>query len=198
METKFKLGNKELVITHDSQPENPRVWDNLTQILLFGKHKSWGDNHDIKLGEYSSRQDFIDGGAEDIKRHFRRNGQTVLFIRAIHVYEHSGTAISLNYEGQFTCRFDSGTIGFIVITKEDLRENFYIKRITEKYKDKAWKILLGEFKTFSQFISGEVYQFELKNGIEVVDSVCGFFGRNWIENGILDYVGVEWKEVLNE
>ena len=198
MET-FKLRNgRKLVVEHCDWSESPREWDNLTKCIFFGNYRHLGDRHDFDFNtEFDSREDFINRGEDIIKKHF----DTVL-VKAVHVYQHSGTSISTNDGYPYNDRWDSGTIGFVIITKEDLRNEYKWKVITQKRLDSVWdninKVMDSEIDTLSDYIGGEVYQFEIQdeNG-EFEDSCCGFYG-DLKTNGILDYLNEEDRELVLE
>ena len=199
MET-FDLRNgRKLVVEHCDFAESPREWDNLTKCIFFGNYKHIGDKHNFDFDtQFDSRQDFIDRGEDIIKKHF-----DAVLVKAVHLYEHSGTSISTNYGYPYDCRWDSGTIGFVVITKEDLRNEYKWKVITQKRLDSVWdninKVMDSEIETLSDYIGGEVYQFEIldENGKQE-DSCCGFYGSDITKNGILDYVSSEDRELVLE
>ena len=72
--------------------------------------------------------------------------------------KHSGVAY--NTSG-FSCRWDSGHIGFIYVAKNQLREDYGWTRITSKRRKKVEGWLAGEIKVFSQWANGNVYGFQL-------------------------------------
>ena len=179
------VGNKTIKIYH-SEGDNPRTYDgNITRMIFFGNHEGLGDKHDIKLNEgFNSRQDFMDRGAEIVQK-----ATKAVICLPVHLYEHSGISLSINYEGQYADRWDSGTCGFVIITKEDIRECYGIKRVTQKHIDKAVKEIEGELKELNQYINGEVYGFEITEEGEETDSCGGFYGDDFKTNGMADHVG---------
>ena len=199
MET-FELRNgRKLVIEHCDFAESPREWGNLTKCIFFGNYKHFGDNHSFDFNtEFDNRQDFIERGEDIIKEEF-----DAVLVKAVHLYNHSGISISTEYSGNYTCRWDSGTIGFIIITKEDLRNEYKWKNITQKRLDSVWdninSVMDSEIETLSDYIGGDVYQFEIldENG-EFEDSCGGFYGSDITKNGILDYVSSEDRELVLE
>ena len=188
----FTLGNKTLKIVHDGFAENPREWDNLgTFIDTQGN----GDNTNFRFeGNYDSREDFIEQGEKEIRKHFK----DVAVVMAVHKYQHSGVGYSTSYGYPYNCRWDSGTVGFIFATKKDIRENWGIKRVTKEKIEHTEKILSSEIDTFSQWANGDIVGFELEEDGEQTDSCYGFFGYDIEENGVLDHVGEEWKEIVKE
>jgi hypothetical protein len=189
-----KVGNETVRIVQDSFVESPRSWDNLAKMIFTGGHTHLGDKHEVDFNLFfESRQDFIDRGEEVVRKHFK----DVVVCYPVHLYEHSGTSISISDSYPYNCRWDSGTIGFAIVTKEDIRKNWNIKRVTKEYIEQADRILKGEVETLNQYVMGEVYGFivEDENG-EHIDSCYGFYGSDIEENGIADYLEKKYLEVL--
>jgi len=185
----YKLGNRTLKIVNHCDSESPRNWDNLSSFILVGSHGPNETDFEFE-GNYESRFDFIEQGEQEIRKYFK----DVAVCLPVHVYKHSGIAFSTEMSGQFACRWDSGTAGFIVITKEQIRENWSIKRVTQKHIDHAERIAKAELETYGNWANGEVYGFQLEEDGEEIDSCYGFYGYDIKENGILDHVGEEWAE----
>jgi hypothetical protein len=189
-----KVGNETVRIVQDSYVESPRSWDNLAKMIFTGGHTHLGDKHNVDFNLFfESRQDFIDRGEEVVRKHFK----DVVVCYPVHLYEHSGTSISISDSYPYNCRWDSGTIGFAIVTKEDIRKNWNIKRVTKEYIEQADRILKGEVETLNQYVMGEVYGFivEDENG-EHIDSCYGFYGSDIEENGIADYLEKKYLEAL--
>jgi hypothetical protein len=63
----------------------------------------------------------------------------------------------------------------------------------------AERLALGEVETYDQYISGDVYRFEVLVDGEVTDSCGGFYGTKFADNGILDHIeDNELKELLKQ
>lgn len=204
METYKLPNNRILKIVQSETNESPREWDNLSQMIFTGKHSHLGDKHNVSFeGGFSDRFDFIERGAEMVKQQIK----DVAIIKPVHAYIHSGMTISTSMEYPYNDRWDSGTLGFVIVTKQAIRENWGIKRVTQKYIDHAERILEGEIKILDQYVRGEVYGFEIVK-VEECDKGCkheehedscyGFYGDNIEENGILDYLSDEDKEAVLE
>ena len=172
MEYKLKSGNT-LKLIQDETAESPREWDNLSQMIFFRGKKGLGDNHRVELNvEFSSRQDFMDRGAEIVAKQLN-----AAICKPVHWYSHSGEGISTSYSYPYDCPWDSGTIGFAVVTKEAIRKEYSVKRITKALIDKADKILESEVETLNQYISGDIWGFEITDAEgNHVDSCWGIYG----------------------
>ena len=187
-----RIEDKVLKIYNDNWADSPRSWDNLAKMIFLGKHKSLGDKHDFDPQmNFSSRNAFIVNGEILVKKHFK----DVAIIKAVHLYEHSGTSISTKFEYPYNCQWDSGTVGFVIVTKSDIKKDFNVKRITKKLLEQAERILDSEVETLNKYISGEVYRFEVLkvvNGKEEHEDSCGgFYGSDFATNGITDYISDE-------
>jgi hypothetical protein len=182
-----------LNIYPDEMGQSPREWDNLCKMVFFGNHRHLGDKHNVQLDEtFTSREDFMERGAELVTKQL-----DAAVCIPIHLYSHSGTSISTSYSYPYNCRWDSGTIGFAVVTKEAIRNEYSVKRVTKKLIEKATSVAEAEVETLNQYISGEVYGFEVidKDGKQI-DSCWGFFGCEITTNGILDHVDEDWKNIV--
>jgi hypothetical protein len=191
MKTTYKIAEEKiLTIEQDSYPESPRSWDNLATMLFFGEYSHLGDKHEhnIKASHYN--------GWGELRRVIE-DAYDVACIVPIYAYIHSGMTISTT---PFSCRWDSGQLGFAIITKKDLRNNYNIKRCTKKYKEYGIDIhIKNEVETLDQYVRGDVYSFEVKDKDEnVIDSCSGFYGSDILTNGILDHILTEDREIIEK
>lgn len=98
------------------------------------------------------------------------------------VYEFQHGGVAYNTSG-FSCPWDSGQIGYIYVSKEDVRKERGWKRITKKRQELIEKALTAEIEVYSMWANGEVWGFELYhhdvdvgyNETDVEDSCWGFY-----------------------
>ena len=191
METTFDLTeNRKLIVSYDEWAESPRNWDNLSKMIFFGKHSHLGDKHNINSDDYN--------GWEELEQAIRKE-YNVVILEKVYAYSHGGMTISTS---PFSCPWDSGTLGFVIITKEDIKENYGWKVLTKKRLDKAINfldnIIKGEIKVLDNYINGEVFSFQIQDEAgDIEDSCCGFYG-DIKENGILDYISGKDRELVLE
>lgn len=188
MENTFQLsGGRVLKMVHYNSPESPRCWDNLSKMIFFGGYYHLGDKHDLRSSDYN--------GWDEMEKAIRREYDCAI-VQPIYMYSHSGSTISTS---PFSCPWDSGQLGFAIVTREDIRKNWSIKRCTKKYVEHAQRILEGEVETLDQYVRGDIYGFEIEdeNG-EHEDSCWGFYGDDIKENGILEHVSEEDKALVLE
>lgn len=172
-------GNYKLEIFQDESPESPRSWDNLGTMICFHSRYNLGDKHNYSREE----------GQELLK------GKDIISL-PLYLYDHSG--ITMNTTG-FSCGWDSGCVGFIYVTKETIRKEYGVKRITKEIIEKVTKVLKGEVETYDQYLTGDVYGYRVSKvekcdkgheHDEEVDSCWGFYGEESVEEegkGVLEY-----------
>lgn len=142
----------------DECGENPRSWDNICEFHCSHRRYSLGD----KGFNYPSGNDCITAAQEA-----KNQGDIVL---PLYLYDHSGITISLS---PFSCPWDSGQVGFIIIRREKMLREFSAKKFTKALKKKAFEIAESEVQTYDQYLRGDVYGYQID---EEGDSCWGFYG----------------------
>ena len=167
-----------LEIFDDLNPCSPREFDNLGTMVCFHRRYNLGDETELKSSDFSSW--------EELESYLYKEEDALIAI-PVFMYDHSG--LWINTTG-FSCPWDSGQIGYIYISKEKVRREYSCKRITKKLKNMMREILCSEVDLYNDYLCGNVYGFTLtdKENAEEIDSSCGFYGTDYIENGIFDYV----------
>jgi hypothetical protein len=190
-------GNKVLKIFQDDCYDSPREWCNATTMLFFGTYRHLGDKHDFDSDDYS--------GWEEMEQAIKRK-LNVKHIQKVYGYSHSGLTISLE---PFGCQWDSGVLGFVVVTAENVIETQGGKRATKEKVANCVRQIENEVETLDQYIRGDVYGYQLiqkencdccgSEDEEVIDSCWGFYGEDIEENGILEYIPEEFhKEIKSK
>ncbi|WP_428323607.1 hypothetical protein [Nitrosopumilus sp.] len=172
----LRNGDQVLEIFYDTNPASPREWDNLGTIVTK-------KNHHYTIGDQQ---------VEDIDEFLQSQGDIVKV--PVYMIDHSGISLSTR---DFNDPWDSGMIGYIFATKEKIKNEYSVKRITKKTLTKVENIFNGELDTYDQYVNGNVYGFVLSKVSECdhneehkkhIDSCWGFYGDDLISNGIADYV----------
>lgn len=146
-------------IEQDDSAESPRVWDNLGTITAWSRRYNLSDSrHSYDVADF--RRDVI-------------NNPNVISL-PVYMYEHGGVALST---GPFSCQWDSGQVGWIHVDKDRARKEYNVKRITKATLNKVLACLESEIETYSKYLNGEVYGYDVKdpNG-DSIDSCWGFIG----------------------
>lgn len=180
----YEANNQVLIIEQDDSPESPREWDNLSSMIFIGNKSHLGDDHRLH-----ATQDSFEDHQEYVSK-----AMDAAWISPVYAYIHSGMTISLS---PFSCPWDSGKLGWVVLTKDKIRSEYGVKRITKKTLSKAIKVAEGEVETLDQYISGDVYRFAIEddNG-DYINSCGGFYGDDPNTNGMVDYLPEHFKKLL--
>jgi hypothetical protein len=190
----YKKNNKILRISYSEIAENPRDFENLGVFVL--SHKKYNLVNEIDLNPF----DF--NTIKEVERYLK-NEYNAFIVKPVYMYDHSDITLSF-YE--FHNKWDSGLVGFVYVTKEAIRENFGIKRITKNIIEKTHELLGNELQMYEDYLSGNVFKYDLielqkanccNNQEEIlIDSCGGFYGNDFKENGLFDYVNKEEWGVL--
>jgi|LakMenE18May11ns_1017448.scaffolds.fasta_scaffold9946187_10 hypothetical protein len=132
---------------------NPREWDNRTKMVCFHGRYELGDKHEFRSPE--SLEEFLTANKAN------------LYVLPLYLYDHGGITISTT---PFNCRFDSGQVGFIYITKE--------KALDEGIHD-PFKTMKQEVETYNDYLVGNCYGYSIydEQG-EYLDSCGGYLGHH--------------------
>lgn len=176
-----------ITIKQDSNPESPRKWSNMgTMIAFHGRYALGDEGHGFDTEDYNGWDDMEAG----IRKQFGRDA----IILPLYLYDHSG--ITMNTTG-FSCRWDSGRVGFIVAGLDKVRECFGIKRVTAKQRQRAVESLVSEVAVYDQYLTGDVYGFVVEDDDgNVVDSCWGFYGSDPFKNGMSDHFTPDQHDAL--
>lgn len=169
MET-ISYKNYSIKIENDVSAENPiNDMDFLGTFIMFHKKYSFGhknlENFTPKsLEKYCNKKDII--------------------ALPVYMYDHSGITIKTN---QFSCHWDSGKIGYIFASKEKVKKEYNVKKISAKLKTKIFEYLNGEIQLIDNYLTGNVYGYTiLDNKENELDSCWGFYGYNHEKSGLLE------------
>lgn len=173
-----------LKIIHDSSAESPREWDNFGTMICFHGRYDLGDKHNYNADDYS--------GWEEMEKAIRKDYGKGAVVLPLYLLDHGRVQISTtSFKGEIA-RWDSGQIGFIAVSKKDILDNFGGKIVTQKTKEKAVKLLDAEVETYGYYVEGDVYGFRIVDEDDnEVDSCWGFYGLDFLTNGMLDYINSE-------
>ena len=149
MEKTKRIGDYLLKVYYDDCPFDPREDENLTKMVCFHKRYSLGDEHDYKADDFDSW--------EELEKYLTGEHDP-LIIKPLYLFDHGGITISTK---SFGCNWDSGQVGFVYVTKQDVRDSFSIKRCGQPIKERVDVLLEGEVETYAKYLTGQVYGYEV-------------------------------------
>lgn len=189
-------GDYKIEIHCDEDARNPREdMDNLGTMAYKHSRYKLGDE------EVSSPQEFLvnltngelDEDADETAIQEYLDEHYVML--PLYLYDHSG--ITMNTTG-FSCPWDSGQVGYIYVSKEDVCKNWNCKDWNDEVpygddkkitaKEYAKKILESEVAIFDDYISGEVYGYEVYRPDEddSFNSCWGYYGNDHKKSGLME------------
>ena len=186
-----RIGKYKIEVIQDENPESPRTWDNMGKMICFHRRYDLGDKHDYKSNDYD--------GWEELKEQIEKD-YNVGVILPLYLYDHSG--ITMNTTG-FGCQWDSGQVGWIFCTKEEMESNF-MKLSGQDLIERSEVLLKGEVETYDQYLTGDVYGYRVSEvkvcsegheHEEELDSCWGYYGQ---ENCMLEGVGIVEYYIKND
>jgi len=143
---------------------NPRKeYDHLGKMVCFHKRYDLGDNTDLESAMFDSW--------EELKQHLIKNEKASVIL-PVYMYDHSGLTVKTT---PFSCRWDSGQIGFIYCTDTKIRSCYGVKRITAPLRVMAYAALGAEVMQYDKYLRRDYYGYQIiDKDEEVVDSCWGF------------------------
>ena len=215
----YRIEQDELAWDHDS----PRDWDNLGTMVCFHRRYNLGDVQESRhvgswladmlesldipnCDQYGNYTDHWYYFINDLANNYPEAKEKAwdildkhIFMLPLYLDDHSG--ITINTTG-FSCPWDSGQLGFIYVTKADVRKEWGKQRISKKLEQLIYKNLRAEVEVYDQYLTGDVwgYVIEDRHG-EVLDSCWGFYGYDYCEQEvkkIVKYYQTEESEELIE
>lgn len=162
-------GNREMRVYVDDDPENPRDANGMGQMFCFHRRYDLGGKEDVKSRKDYAPENF--SGWEEMRAKIVKDHQPVA-IFPVYLYDHSGLSLST---APFSCPWDSGQVGYIFVTRDEVLDRYAVKRITAKIRQQVERALEAAIKEYSLYANGDCYAYEIYEGGELVDSCSGFF-----------------------
>ena len=156
----------------DTNDFNPRTdCDNLGEVVCYHPRYTIGDKHNY------TKEKVIN---------MVNSGKYISL--PVYLYDHSG--LTINTTG-FSCRWDSGQVGYILVSKDKVRKEYGWKNITKKREKQIEKYLKGEIETLDMYLTGDIYFCVIKKDGDDIDSCGGFYGSDHKKSGLLEYAKIQ-------
>lgn len=189
--TKFKQASDKngntLEIVYEDNPTNYLEQDTFVKLFCWHKRYDLGHNHDYKYKHIQNLQKL---------KWFLIKNENALIIRKVFMYDHGGVSLSLS---PFNSLFDSGFIGFIFATEEDIKDWYKVSKITPTVESDVSNFFKSFLKEYTLYLNGQVYGYIVtdKND-EHLDSCFGFYGLDFENNGIKSYLSDDLHPLLDK
>ena len=162
IETIEYRGHK-IQVHSDDDTESPRTaWDNFGHMVCFHKRYDLGDKTNLRSSQFE--------GWDEMEAYLREKKGAVV-IAPLYLYDHSGITMSVK---PFSCRWDSGQVGFIYTTRDEILKEHSRKHLSKKLTDQVEQYLIGEVETYDKYLTGEVRGYVVE-GPNCDDSCWGFY-----------------------
>lgn len=149
-------------IEQDLEPQNPRTEiEQLARLILWHNRYKIGDEHSFTPEEFKEMMKEKEG----------------LYV-PVYMYEHSGITISTT---PFSCRWDSGQIGWAYMTKEII-DDWY-----DGDDAKARESIEGEIKEYDAYLRGDIYMITIKDEKgDIVECIGGHNGFDYARETLVE------------
>lgn len=178
-----QVGDVRWRVVPDPDPYHPFA-DATPAGHLLTAHRRYdfgGERWQVWLPYDAGRNPEMYTGWGDIEsRLARRYNAEVL---PVYLYDHSVQYLSTqSFLGRAVhAEWDSGQVGVIFMTRDDIAREFGTKRVEKLHRHRARKLMEAEVATLSEYVSGEVYGIVIERqdadgDWEQVDSLWGIYG----------------------
>lgn len=168
----LKSKNFTVRIEQDLDPINPRddVYnDNFSTMYCKHRRYDLGDNLNLNTSNCDNWH--------EVKQALIAEHGEMAIIEPLSLYDHSGISISIGVKSGWDC----GRVGFVFVTKEQVRKEYGVKRITKATLTKAWGLLRSEVKEYDNYLTGEVYIVSCQDREEFEIDSCYVNGYDYAE-----------------
>lgn len=190
-EENYKGVNIYIIPDDDPQSSNPMDYDMLGKQVYWHRRMNLGhcwketnkyspmewlereindDVYEVWQNKHSRRLEYQDY----LMELFQKNNLVI----PVSAYEHGDITISASGRRAGWDSFDSGQLGFVYVSHEDIKKEFNVKRLTKKVLERAEKTLQAEVSNYDDYLTGQVYGYVIENEHEEeLDSCWGFLGK---------------------
>lgn len=166
---KGKQTNQEIsvIVSYDEYSSSPREWDNVGTLMLISSYYGGDESIDFRDLKKITGDEFTDLA-------YKIFGKTAFddnVIVPVYRYEHG----NVSYNTYRICEWDSGLVGLLYASKEKIRQEYGVKRVSKNLEAKVCELLTSELETFSKWASGEVYNVHLMADGEHITGISSVY-----------------------
>ncbi|WP_240416555.1 hypothetical protein [Paenibacillus periandrae] len=197
-----------LKIEYDTDVISPRIeLDNLGTMVCWHRRYNVGDEHnhvdadsffiylleEMDLTEETYHRISSQGKSRNDLLGVLERQYVIL---PIYGYDHGNLMIQTT---PYSCPWDSGQLGWIYVSKKDIRKEYGVKRVTTEIRERVLSVLRGEVATYDQYLLGDIYGYIIEdNEGNHIDSCWGFYGSDPNINGMAAHIPEEYADLIKE
>jgi len=175
----------DLKIELDDDPINPvKEYDLAGTMCFFHRHMELGHSHafaeDLTPEDEDGYQDYYEDSPSGFAQWMKDNEKNILAI-PVYAYEHGGITIKAGGKRPSWDSFDSGQLGYIYITYDNIVKEWGKrgKRISKAELAKAEACLIAEVNDYDDYLTSNCHGYTItdKETGEELDSCWGFLGN---------------------
>ena len=198
LKARLPNGNKaKAELIYDQHATNPRECDNLGTILIAPSKAHWIASHDDIVDTSIPFGNSPYEHWDNIRREqLKLKKSEIAIAYPITKHEHDEISLQLGYKSGW----DYTVSGFIYVTKETLRKEYGVDRITKSIIERAKNCLQAELDLLTSWLNGDCYGWCIKEyaltdegldweEVDVLDACWGYFDQ--------DYAFGSMKDALN-
>ena len=165
---------QQVILEYDEDGfNNPREWDNLGTMICFHKRYSLGDRTNLSSADFNSW--------DELENYIKKELNAVVVL-PLSLYDHSQITMSIGKLQGWDCE----QVGFIYVTREQLKKEYNRVRLSKKLREKIENRLEKEVETYNRYLHGTVFQIILQDVFmgdghmitEVQDSLGGLYSND--------------------
>ena len=165
---------QQVILEYDEDGfNNPRDWDNFGTMVCFHKRYSLGDRTNLSSADFNSW--------DELENYIKKELNAVVVL-PLSLYDHSQITMSIGKLQGWDC----GQVGFIYVTREQLKKEYNRVRLSKKLREKIENRLEKEVETYNRYLHGTVFKIILQDVFmgdghmitEVQDSLGGLYSND--------------------
>ena len=188
LKARLPNGNKaKAELIYDQHAANPRDCDNLGTILIAPNKSHWiasaSSDSAVDTSIHFGKNPFEHW--ENLRREqLKLKKSDIAIAYPVTKYEHGEISLQLGYESGW----DYTVSGFVYVTKETLRKEYGVTRITKSVIARAESCLQDELDTLTRWLNGHCYGWQIKEyaitddgldceEVDTLDACWGYFDK---------------------
>ena len=181
LKARLPNGNKvQAELVYDQHATNPRECDNLGTILIAPNKSHWIASPDDVVNTSIHFGNNPCEHWDNIRREqLNLKKSDIAIAYPITKHEHGSISLSLGYKQGW----DYTVSGFVYVTKETLRKEYGVNRITKSIIDRAKTCLQSELDMLTRWLNGDCYGWQIKEYALTDDGLdceeVGILGDCW-------------------